>query len=94
MGEREDAALIKQFRGMFDLAVARAVVYLPDLLRLVYPYLKKGGFLISYKSPSDDEMMEGLQAAEKIGFRYLDKQTYGIGDGTDGRCLLIFERRR
>lgn len=61
-GRAEDIAKLPEHRENYDLAVARAVASLPVLLEYSLPFLRIGGYLISYKGP---KLMEEVDMAKK-----------------------------
>lgn len=93
-GRGEDAQLVKYYRNTFDLVTARAVTYLPDLLTLISPYVRKGGYLIAYKTPSDEELVAGQECALDAGMRFHRTEHYRLTDEENDRLLLVFEKIR
>lgn len=61
-GRAEEYAKDKSYRENFDLVVSRAVANLASLSEYCVPYVKKGGYFISYKSGN---IAEELAASEK-----------------------------
>ena len=49
-GRAEDYAKQKEYRENFDMCVSRAVANLSTLSEYCLPFVKKGGYFISYKS--------------------------------------------
>ena len=74
----------------FDSIVARAVMFLPKLLELTKPMLKKRGRLLVYKLPNNDELMLGKKEGEKINMKMTNQYNYKIGDQV--RVIWEFER--
>lgn len=60
-GRAEDYAKQSAFRECFDLCVSRAVANLSTLSEYCLPFVKKGGYFISYKS---EKLVEELKAAD------------------------------
>ena len=58
----EDGAKKVEFREQFDICVSRAVANLSSLSEYCLPFVKVGGYFISYKS---GEIEEELQSAKK-----------------------------
>lgn len=58
----EDGAKKVEFREQFDICVSRAVANLASLSEYCLPFVKVGGYFISYKS---GEIEEELQSAKK-----------------------------
>lgn len=61
-GRAEDYAKEKEYREQFDLCVSRAVANLSTLSEYCIPYVKVGGYFISYKS---EKLAEEIKTAEK-----------------------------
>ena len=64
-GRAEEFAKNKAYRETYDLCVSRAVSNLATLSEYCLPYVKTGGFFISYKSGTVQEEVE--QAQKEIG---------------------------
>ena len=62
----EDLALKSEYRERFDICVSRAVANLSTLSEYCLPYVKIGGFFISYKSEKVAEEVKSAQNAVKI----------------------------
>jgi 16S rRNA (guanine527-N7)-methyltransferase len=58
----EELGLKKEYRETFDIAISRAVAKLSVLSEYCIPFVKKGGFFISYKSGGS---LEEIQEADK-----------------------------
>ena len=87
----EEQALVKGFRGGFELVTARAVADLRLLGEICLPYAKVGGTFLSMKSVgSDEELQNAAHAVKFMGGRVRGSQDYTI-PGTDvtHRVLLI-----
>lgn len=91
-GRAEDVAILRSLPEKFDLVVARAVTYLPDLLSLVAPYLLPNGTFIAYKQPSAEELSEGKKAAGKTGLRFVREERYVLPSDATERALLLFSK--
>lgn len=61
-GRAEDFAKPDLLREKFDICVSRAVANLTTLSEYCLPYVKKGGYFVSYKS---EKISEELQSAKK-----------------------------
>ena len=62
----EDLGKQKGYRESFDLVVSRAVANLSSLSEYCLPFVRTGGFFISYKSSEIDEELKSAQAAIRI----------------------------
>lgn len=79
----EEQALVKGFRGAFDLATARAVADLRLLAELCLPYVRVGGLFLSMKSvDSGNELENAAHAIKVMGGRVRDTIDYTV-PGTD-----------
>ncbi|HKL99288.1 MAG TPA: 16S rRNA (guanine(527)-N(7))-methyltransferase RsmG, partial [Mobilitalea sp.] len=62
-GRAEDYGHDVKYRERFDICVSRAVAKLPTLSEYCLPYVKLGGYFISYKSGQiDDELKSTVNA--------------------------------
>ena len=88
-GRAEDYARKAEYREQFDVCVSRAVANLSTLSEYCMPFIKKGGYFISYKSAeSDEEIKESEKAIDLLGGR-IDKIEKFILPGSDmGRALV------
>ena len=79
--ERSEAlARSPEFRGRYDMVVAKAVAALPTLIELALPLLRVGGILLAYKGPSaTQEIRDAGPALEALGGRVQDTRPYDIG---------------
>jgi 16S rRNA (guanine527-N7)-methyltransferase len=69
----EEIARMDEYRGMYDVATARAVARLSVVAEYCVPLLRVGGCVISMKGRLEDqEMAEGEKAAEQLGARVSD----------------------
>ena len=67
-GRAEDYAHQKEYREKYDICVSRAVANLSTLSEYCIPYVKKGGYFISYKSGKiDEELSKAEYAVSKLG---------------------------
>jgi len=64
----EEAAHDPKYRSRFDLALARAVAPLPQLLEICLPFLRQGGNFCALKGPAADrELTESARALNRLG---------------------------
>ena len=81
-------------RESFDLAVSRAVAYLPVLLEYCLPYVRTGGLFVSYKSGKiSDELEQASNALEVLGGVTEKIDEFTLPDGS-GRSLILFRKVR
>lgn len=85
----EDLGRDKDYREKYDLSVSRAVANLSTLSEYCMPFVKPGGFFISYKSGKIEEEL----AAAKHAIFLLSGKVSGIEsftlDGADAERTLI-----
>ena len=60
----EDLGRDEEFREQYDLAVSRAVAYLPTLSEYCLPFVKVGGYYICMKGSSIEELEDAKKAIE------------------------------
>ena len=65
-GRAEDYARQKEFRENFDFCVSRAVANLSTLSEYCLPFVKQGGYFISYKSGKIEEELSNAENAVKV----------------------------
>ncbi len=83
----------EDYRESFDIAVSRAVSYLPQLCELCLPLVKVGGVFVAMKGPDcADEVNEAKSAIGKLGGKLKTVETYTV-PGTDIRhSVVIIEK--
>lgn len=79
------------YRESFDVALSRAVAYMPTLLEYVIPFLKIGGIFIAQKKEGSEELNEAKNAIEILGGKI--KETIKIESSIlPERQLIIIEK--
>ena len=92
-GRAEEYAKNKQYRETYDFCVSRAVSNLATLSEYCLPYLKTGGYFISYKSGTVQEEVEQAQKAVKIlGGKIQDVVYFQLPDSEIQRSLVVIEK--
>lgn len=77
----EELARNKSYRENFDLVVSRAVANLSTLGEYCIPFVKEGGYFISYKSGEIEEEVEAAKKAIKIlGGQIKDIYKFDLSD--------------
>lgn len=72
-GRAEDFGQNHEFRESFDLCVSRAVANVSVLAEYCLPFVKVGGYFISYKGDEiDQELNDGKSAIKTLGGRIRD----------------------
>lgn len=82
-GRAEDYAKKKEYRESFDICVSRAVANLSTLSEYCIPFVKPGGFFVSYKSEKITEEFENAVNAIKILGGQYDRQVEFNLPGSD-----------
>ena len=92
-GRAEEYAKNKQYRETYDLCVSRAVSNLATRSEYCLPYVKTGGYFISYKSGTVQEEVEQAQKAVKIlGGKIQDVVYFQLPDSEIQRSLVVIEK--
>ena len=92
-GRAEEFAKNKSYREQYDLCVSRAVSNLATLSEYCLPYVKTGGYFISYKSGTVQEEVEQAQKAVKIlGGKIQDVVYFQLPDSEIQRSLVVIEK--
>lgn len=92
-GRAEEYARKKEYRETFDLCVSRAVSNLSTLSEYCLPYVKKGGYFVSYKSGAVKEEAEQAGKAVKIlGGKVSDILYFNLPDTEIQRSLVVIEK--
>lgn len=82
-GRAEDFARKKEFRENFDICLSRAVANLSTLSEYCLPFVKKGGYFVSYKSEKISEEFEIAKNAIKVLGGVYEKQVEFYLPGSD-----------
>lgn len=92
-GRAEDFGKNNDYRGQFDLCVSRAVAKLSILSEYCLPYIKKGGYFISYKSgKAEEELILAKKALDILGAKEISVNNF-ILPGTDmERSLVVIQK--
>ena len=89
----EDAAANPAFREQYDLCVSRAVASLPVLLEYCLPFVKKGGWFVSYKSGAvDEELRSAAKALKGLGGSVKKVVRLSLPDTDISRSLIVIKK--
>lgn len=92
-GRAEDYAKPGKLRESFDLCVSRAVANLTTLSEYCLPFVKKGGYFISYKSEKiTEEFYDAKQAIEILGGKYQRQVEFKLPDSNIYRNLFVIKK--
>lgn len=91
-GRAEDVARDHVSRETFDLCVSRAVANLSTLAEYCMPFVRVGGFFVSYKSGKlEDELPTAKGAIKKLGGSVERVETFKLSNG-DQRSLVQIKK--
>lgn len=94
-GRAEDFAKPDLFRERFDVCVSRAVANLSSLSEYCLPYVKTGGFFVSYKSEKLAEEMEAAKKAVSLLGGAFEKQVDFVLPNSDiYRSLVVIKKEK
>lgn len=94
-GRAEDIANKPEHRESYDLCVSRAVANYSVLLEYCLPFVKVGGYFISYKSSNiNEELEESGKALHVLGGELIDVVKFNLPTTEIGRTLLIAKKIR
>ena len=92
-GRGEDLGKDPSFREMYDLALARAVSYLPTLSEYLLPFVKIGGYAIVTKElPYEEEIKKSEEALQKLGGAIEDITLYTLPQVDNKRCIITIKK--
>lgn len=91
-GRAEDFGRNEDFRNRFDFVVSRAVAELPLLLEYCIPFVRAGGYFVSYKGRRYDEEIESAENAfEKLSCHLEAREQFSLSEEQSERFLLFIE---
>lgn len=94
-GRAEDFAKDRQYREKFDVCVSRAVANLPTLSEYCIPFVKTGGYFVSYKGgDSDEEVIRSENAITLLGGEIENTDRFFLPDTDMGRTLIKIRKRK
>lgn len=92
-GRAEEMARKREYREKFDLCVSRAVANLASLSEYCIPFVKNGGYFVSYKSGEvEEELNQSKNAVKLLGGTVLDVVKFQLPNTDMGRSLVIVEK--
>ncbi len=94
-GRAEELAMKAEYREKFDLCVSRAVANLSSLSEYCIPFVKIGGYFISYKS---GEIEEEVKAAKKaiavLGGKGVEVEKFTLAGTEISRSFVKIEKKK
>jgi len=80
-------------REAYDVCVSRAVADLCVLSELCLPYVKPGGYFVSYKSGHcEDEIDKARNAIMLLGGEIQDIKSFNLTQDSDSRNLIVIKK--
>lgn len=93
-GRAEDFGRDSQYREQFDFCVSRAVAKLSSLSEYCIPYIKMGGYFISYKGGSmEEELVSSKRAIKLLGAELHEVIEYQLPNTQMQRTLIVIEKK-
>ena len=85
-----------EYAGQYDICVSRAVANLTTLCGWCLPFVKKGGYFISYKGENYQEEVDGAaQALKKYGGKLVRvEKPENVPEEISGHVLLVIEKTK
>lgn len=89
-GRAEDYGQDEKFRGQFDYVVSRAVAELSVLMEYCIPFVREGGFFVSYKGKRYREELEHAGGAfAQLNCALTKEESYTLADREQRHLLFI-----
>ncbi|MCR5846994.1 MAG: 16S rRNA (guanine(527)-N(7))-methyltransferase RsmG [Lachnospiraceae bacterium] len=89
----EEIAHDKEYREQYDLVVSRAVANLSVLSEYCIPFVKEGGYFISYKSGnSSDEISSAKNAIGMLGGKYIGCFDFNLPNSDYSRSNICIKK--
>ncbi|TXL63389.1 16S rRNA (guanine(527)-N(7))-methyltransferase RsmG [Cerasibacillus terrae] len=94
-GRAEDFGKNKQFRGKFDLVLARAVARMSVLSELCLPLCKKEGHFIAMKgAQGEEELNNAKKAIKTLGGRLSDTYLFNLPKEDSERTIIVIDKEK
>lgn len=91
----EDFSKPEKKRESFDLCVSRAVANLSTLSEYCIPFVKKGGYFISYKSERlSEEFDSAKKAIQVLGGKYERQVEFNLPNSDIYRNLVVIKKEK
>lgn len=92
-GRAEDFGKRAEYRETFDVVVSRAVSNLASLSEYCIPFVKKGGYFISYKSGNvEEEAEQARKAVYVLGGKQKMIEKFSLPESDMERSLVVIEK--
>jgi len=89
----EELAKNKSHRQKYDLCVSRAVANLSTLSEYCLPFIKQGGWFLSYKGPDTDKELSDAKKAIKILGGQIDREELASLESSGLEHKIIFIKK-
>ena len=94
-GRAEDYARHEQYREQYDVCVSRAVANLSTLSEYSLPFVKTGGYFISYKAENIEEEIKNSKNAVTLLGGNIDKIVrFNLPDTDIKRAFIIIRKEK
>lgn len=94
-GRAEEAARTKEYREQFDYCVSRAVARLATLSEFCIPFVKPGGYFISYKAGDcKEECNEAKNAIMTLGGKLVSAEGSFLPETEIARTFVIVKKEK
>ncbi|MDA1061207.1 MAG: 16S rRNA (guanine(527)-N(7))-methyltransferase RsmG [bacterium] len=74
----------------YNIILARAVKYLPELLRSAVEFASKGGFIVAYKMFNVEEINAGDLVCDELSIKRIEEYRYS--KNLQDRAILIYQK--
>ena len=92
-GRAEDLARDVDYRAAYDLCLSRAVANLSTLSEYCIPFLKVGGYFVSYKSKKGyDEISQADHCMKVLGCKIDKTEEFHLSDQESDRLLIKIKK--
>lgn len=92
-GRAEDFGKNQKYREQFDLCLSRAVANLSTLSELCLPFVKRGGYFISYKSGQvDEEVQDAKRAIQLLGGKNTRLEKFELPNSDISRSFVLISK--
>lgn len=94
-GRAEEAGRTAMYREQFDLCVSRAVARLSSLSEFCIPFVKPGGYFISYKAGDcKEECAEAKNAIKVLGGKLISAEESLLPDTEIARTFVVIQKEK
>lgn len=89
----EEGGKNPKYREKYDLSVSRAVSRLAVLCEYCMPYVRKGGYFVSYKAgQAEEEIAEGKKAISILGGKLVKTESFRLCHTDMDRTLVFIKK--